>query len=85
MHADQELDTKELLCPIPVMKATAQLTKMTCGEVLHVIATDPHTVPDFQLLTSLEHFEMLHHYTENKEFHFYIEKLCETATEAIKA
>ena len=45
---DQTLDTRGLNCPLPVLKAKLALNKMHAGEVLHVEATDPHSVIDFE-------------------------------------
>ena len=45
---DQTLDAKGLNCPLPVLKAKLALNKMLAGEILHVEATDPHSVIDFE-------------------------------------
>jgi len=41
------LDTKGLLCPLPVLKARKVLKTMPEGAVLEVLATDPGAVKDF--------------------------------------
>ncbi|MDJ0628860.1 MAG: sulfurtransferase TusA family protein [Rhodobacter sp.] len=41
MEYDQTLDTKGLLCPLPVLKARKRLTAMAAGQVLRVEADDP--------------------------------------------
>jgi len=45
---DQTLDAKGLNCPLPVLKAKLALNRMQAGEILHVEATDPHSIIDFQ-------------------------------------
>jgi len=45
---DQTLDARGLNCPLPVLKAKLALNKMKAGQVLHVEATDPHSVIDFE-------------------------------------
>jgi tRNA 2-thiouridine synthesizing protein A len=45
--ADQELDARGLTCPLPVMRASKILLAMKTGQTLHVLATDPATVSDF--------------------------------------
>lgn len=45
---DQTLDAKGLKCPLPVLKAKLALNRMSAGEILHVAATDPHSIIDFQ-------------------------------------
>jgi tRNA 2-thiouridine synthesizing protein A len=44
--ADQTLDVKGLLCPLPVLKARKALSSMKTGEILKVVATDPAAVID---------------------------------------
>jgi tRNA 2-thiouridine synthesizing protein A len=41
------LDTKGLLCPLPVLKARKALKAMAPGETLEVLATDPGAIKDF--------------------------------------
>jgi len=48
MQADRELDVKGLNCPLPILRTKKILSEMTSGQVLHVLATDPGSVKDFQ-------------------------------------
>ena len=48
MHPDQELDTRGLNCPLPILKAKKALSGMESGQLLKVLATDPGSVRDFQ-------------------------------------
>jgi|SaaInl8_135m_RNA_FD_contig_21_3178299_length_654_multi_20_in_0_out_0_1 tRNA 2-thiouridine synthesizing protein A len=41
MDADKNLDCTGLRCPMPVAKVNIAMKKMTDGETLQVIATDP--------------------------------------------
>ena len=41
------LDTKGMICPLPILKAKKALKGLASGEVLEVIATDPGAVKDF--------------------------------------
>ena len=41
------LDTKGMICPLPILKAKKALKVLAPGEVLEVIATDPGAVKDF--------------------------------------
>jgi len=36
-----ELDTRGLLCPLPVLKARKRLQSLAPGECLHMLADDP--------------------------------------------
>ncbi len=46
LSPDQTLDVKGLLCPIPVMKTFQAIQKMSVGQILEVLATDPASKPD---------------------------------------
>ena len=46
--ADHDLDLRGLNCPIPVMRVKKKMQTMTSGQTLHVLATDPGTMPDFK-------------------------------------
>lgn len=46
MEWDHETDARDLLCPLPVLKARKQLNAMENGAVLRLVATDPAAVVD---------------------------------------
>ncbi len=48
MDVHKELDTRGLLCPLPILKAKKALADMASGEVLKVVSTDPGSTRDFQ-------------------------------------
>ena len=43
-----ELDTCGLACPLPLLKAKQALNRMSAGEQLRVLATDPGSQRDFR-------------------------------------
>jgi tRNA 2-thiouridine synthesizing protein A len=43
------LDAVGLDCPLPLLKTKQALNRMTCGEVLEVLATDVGSVKDFEV------------------------------------
>ncbi len=45
---DQELDACGLNCPLPILRAKKTLGKMSSGQVLRIVATDPGSVRDFE-------------------------------------
>lgn len=45
--ADHQMDLRGLTCPLPVMRAAKRLLAMQPGQTLHILATDPATVSDF--------------------------------------
>lgn len=46
MNADREVDARDLLCPLPVLRARKALEGMREGEVLRVLATDAMAAVD---------------------------------------
>ncbi|MGR3514170.1 MAG: sulfurtransferase TusA family protein [Paracoccaceae bacterium] len=46
MEYDDELDTRGLLCPLPVLKAAKRLRSMASGSILKVTADDPAAIID---------------------------------------
>jgi tRNA 2-thiouridine synthesizing protein A len=46
--ADETLDCKGLLCPLPVYKASQAIARLSPGQVLRVECTDPGSIPDFR-------------------------------------
>lgn len=69
-----EIDARGLSCPMPVMKAKKELKRLSTGDVLHVIATDPASVQDLEILLESLDDEMIAASQENGEYHFYIKK-----------
>jgi len=47
---NRELDACGLNCPLPVLRTKKTLDRMSSGEVLQVIATDPGSVEDIPAL-----------------------------------
>ncbi len=66
IKADQTLDAKGLNCPLPVLKAKLALNKMQPGEILYVVATDPHSTIDFEAYCARTGHKIIH-MTETEE------------------
>ena len=46
--ADQTLDARNLMCPMPVLKTRKAIGALAKGQTLEVLATDPGSVADFK-------------------------------------
>ena len=57
---DRVLDTSGLECPLPILKAKAEVSRMQAGETLQVIATDRHAPIDFRVFCARGGHEFLH-------------------------
>ena len=59
MNADIEVDTRGLICPLPILKAKKALNGMQSGQTLRVVSTDAGSVRDFQAFAKQTGNELL--------------------------
>lgn len=71
---DKELDASGLNCPLPILRAKKTLGTMTSGEILHIIATDPGSVKDFEAFSKQTGNKLMESKEEGGKFHFLIKK-----------
>ncbi|MGQ9660354.1 MAG: sulfurtransferase TusA family protein [Thermochromatium sp.] len=71
---DQELDASGLNCPLPILRAKKTLNAMSSGQVLHVVATDPGSVKDFDAFAKQTGNQLMESREEGGKFHFLIKK-----------
>lgn len=71
---DQELDASGLNCPLPILRAKKTLAGMESGQVLHVVATDPGSVKDFDAFAKQTGNALLESGEEGGKFSFHIKK-----------
>lgn len=72
---DDELDASGLNCPLPILRAKKALNGLDTGKVLHIIATDPGSVKDFEAFAKQTGNELLESTEEGGKFHFYMKKV----------
>jgi tRNA 2-thiouridine synthesizing protein A len=72
--ANQELDARNLNCPLPILKAKKAINGMAPGEVLRIYATDPGSVKDFEAFSKQTGNELLESTESGNEFHFLLRK-----------
>jgi tRNA 2-thiouridine synthesizing protein A len=68
MDFDQELDTRGLNCPLPILKAKKALSNMQSGQLLKVWSTDPGSVRDFAAFAKQTGHELMQQQTLDREF-----------------
>jgi tRNA 2-thiouridine synthesizing protein A len=71
---DRELDASGLNCPLPILRAKKTLADMESGQVLHIIATDPGSVKDFEAFAKQTGNELLSSGEEGGKFTFLMKK-----------
>ena len=68
MQVDQEVDTRGLNCPLPILKAKKALATMQSGQLLKVVATDTGSIRDFQAFAKQTGNELVEQQTVGSEF-----------------
>lgn len=71
---DEELDASGLNCPLPILRAKKALTAMSAGQILHIIATDPGSVKDFEAFAKQTGNELQDSKEEGGKYHFLMKK-----------
>lgn len=74
LQIDQRLDCKGLACPLPVIKTKQAIDKMTLGQILEMVATDPGSIPDMQAWSRKTGHELLEAKQDGNLYIFYIRK-----------
>lgn len=72
---EQELDTRGLNCPLPVLRARKFLRSLARDDVLRLRATDPGTVRDVQAMCEATGDQLIESHEEGGEFVFLIKKV----------
>jgi tRNA 2-thiouridine synthesizing protein A len=73
-NPETELDTSDLLCPLPVLKARKRLEAMASGTVLRVVATDPMSAIDMPHFCTEQGHVLLSHETHDRQQIFRIRR-----------
>ena len=68
MNFDQELDTRGLNCPLPILKTKKALATLQSGQVIRVVYTDPGSVRDFAAFAKQTGNELLSQETLGSDF-----------------
>ncbi|MCW8943678.1 MAG: sulfurtransferase TusA family protein [Sedimenticola sp.] len=75
IRSDQQLDVSGFICPLPVLKTKAALSRMSVGEVLKVTVTHPDSRKEFPVLCRLAAFELLGSSEEDGRYLYWIKKV----------
>jgi tRNA 2-thiouridine synthesizing protein A len=70
----KQLNACGLSCPQPVLRAMKMLEKMSSGDVLRVIATDPGSVVDFAALARQSGHELLESRAADGKYYYLLKK-----------
>ena len=72
--ADDQLDTTGLRCPEPLMLLRNRVRTLAAGARIHVVATDPASVRDFEQFCSFLGHRIVEREEGGSRFEFLIEK-----------
>lgn len=72
-----QLDCTGMNCPLPLIKTSQQIKKISPGGILEVISTDPRSVADLTTWARQTGNEMLSTESEENKIKFYIRKKSE--------
>ncbi len=75
LKADQTLDYRGLLCPVPVIKIAKAIKNIQVGQVVEMLADDPGAPADMQAWTKQTGHQLLDSQQEGNTFRFYIRRM----------
>jgi tRNA 2-thiouridine synthesizing protein A len=75
IKVDLELDLKGLLCPLPMVKVSQNITNVPVGGVIRAVATDPGAMADIPAWAKSTGNEVLKAEKEGNEFVFLVKRV----------
>ena len=72
---DVVLDARNLLCPMPVVKAGKQIRSLEDGQILKILATDRGSIADFPAWAEDTGNELMEWHEEDGMFVFFVRKV----------
>lgn len=74
-NIDLELDLKGLLCPLPMVKVSQNISKVPVGGVIRAVATNPGAMADIPAWAKSTGNEVLQAEKEGGEFVFLVKRV----------
>lgn len=74
LKVNQQLDTSGKCCPMPIVETNMAIKKITAGEVLEIISTDPGTQTDIPAWCERTGNTLMESREAEGVLHFYIRK-----------
>ena len=65
-----QLDVRNLICPMPVIRTQSRVSELSCGDVLEVTATDPGALHDLSAWCRVHGHHILRAETRDGLVHF---------------
>ena len=64
----ETLNTRRLLCPLPVIRTQEKVKQLQCGDVLEVVGTDPGIMHDIPAWCRINGHQVLETSTQDHEY-----------------
>ena len=74
MDKDETLDSRGLMCPMPIVKLAKKMKELQVGKVVELIADDPGSKEDVPAWTQRTGNELVEMRQDGKIYYFYIKK-----------
>ena len=75
IKVDLELDLKGLLCPLPMVRVSQNITKVSVGGVIKAVTTDPGSLADIPSWARTTGNEVIKTERVDKDIIFYVKRL----------
>lgn len=75
IKVDLELDLKGLLCPLPMVRISQNITKVPVGGIIRAVATDPGSLADIPSWARTTGNEVVKTERKGKDIIFYVKRL----------
>ena len=75
IKVDLELDLKGLLCPLPMVRVSQNISKVPVGGIIRATATDPGSLADIPSWAKSTGNEILKSEKIDKDLVFYVKRL----------
>jgi tRNA 2-thiouridine synthesizing protein A len=75
IKVDLELDLKGLLCPLPMVKVSQNITNVPVGGIIRAVATDPGAMADIPAWAASTGNEIVSADKTGSEFVFLVKRL----------
>ncbi len=75
IKVDLELDLKGLLCPLPMVRISQNITKVQVGGIIRAVATDPGSLADIPSWARTTGNEVVKTERDGKDITFYVKRL----------
>ncbi len=72
--ADLVVDARNLQCPMPVLKVSQEISNITSGQTLELVATDRGSLSDIPAWTRDMGHALKEQFEDDGEYHFVIQK-----------